>query len=285
MAALHFHGKLNSLNPVLNLFMLILVCYLLRIHLWGAIDIGFKSFSYYEKTREEKVLPAKIYTWDKFYDMNTCSRMPTKCPKYNPRISNPIDIKTCESCEKITNCKYIGGISYILSILVTVLLCLILLLYREYGISAYRWAIILTIPCFAMNMASIIIFPSQLCTYSLVFGVTGSSSTPLTTNTMKGRTMQIATQVLLFLSFFVHSDDNNLSGKELEEYDRKAAKYSEKPFIYQDEHVNIQNCHLDSGCFNLDYHEKEELLEMKKVHVKALSDEDCFHQGAAKIIK
>ena len=36
----------------------------------GAIDIGFKSFSYYEKTRVEKVLPAKIYTWDKFYDMN-----------------------------------------------------------------------------------------------------------------------------------------------------------------------------------------------------------------------
>ena len=66
--------------------------------------------------------------------------------------------------------------TYILSIVVTVLLGLILCIYCVLGVGGYAWALLLTIACFAMNISSIIIFPKDDCLLALSYGITGEEN-------------------------------------------------------------------------------------------------------------
>jgi hypothetical protein len=257
----------------------------------GIVDIGYYSFSYYEITNDKKLLNAKVYTWDELYDIIGCPAE-TLCPVNSINDNNYYNrgTRACKTiCPSVLSCKDTGNNAYILTIVVTVLLGLILVIYCVYGVGGYRWAICLTFACFAINLSSLLIFPSRSdCLLPLQYGVNGAMSVYYGNQyKMKGRAIKITIQVLLFLSIFIQTVIRfscYRREEQTKEFDRITAKESGKPLIYQDEHVHTRHYPPDSGCFDLDYHENSKLFKMSEVHVKALWDDNCFHRGAKCII-
>ncbi len=104
----------------------------------GIVDIGYYSFSYYEITNDKKLLNAKVYTWDELYDIIGCPAE-TLCPvnsiNYNDYYNR--GTKACKTiCPSVLSCKNTGNNAYILTIVVTVLLGLILVIYCVYGVGS-----------------------------------------------------------------------------------------------------------------------------------------------------